>query len=64
MNTEEDFQAHRKCAWCKKLQPQKTMLDYNDKYFCCIQCKLKQEEMEDDALYRHIRPSGNRSAGK
>jgi len=64
MSKEEDYQAHRKCAWCQQLEYQKRMLNYNDKWFCCIQCKLKQEEMENDSLYRHLRPYDTRERSK
>lgn len=52
--SELDFGAHRKCAWCGKIQPEKRCLEYNDKFFCCIQCKIKQEELEDDSLYTRV----------
>lgn len=58
--TIDDEGAHRKCHWCQKLEHQKRMLNYNDHYFCSIQCKLKQEECDDDTLYRLVRPAGNR----
>jgi len=48
---------HRKCHWCGKLHPERRMLNYNDHFYCCLQCKLKQEETDDDSLYRLVRPT-------
>lgn len=50
-----DFGPHVKCHWCKKMIPHRRALQYNDKQFCGITCKIKQEEMEDDALYHRVR---------
>ena len=59
----DDFGAHRKCALCGKIEHQKKMLNYNDRFFCSIQCKVKQERYDDDSLYRHLRPDG-KSGGR
>lgn len=59
------FGAHRRCNWCKKLELQKKMLDYNDNFYCCLACKIKQEESDDDSLYRMLRPVlGKHGGGK
>lgn len=49
-----DFGPHRTCNICKKSFPQKRMLEYNDKWYCGISHKLKQEEIDDDTLYRRV----------
>ncbi len=48
---------HRKCFWCGKMQPEARTLQYNDHHFCGIICKIKQEETDDDTLYRLVRPT-------
>lgn len=47
---ELDFGPHERCCTCGKLQPHRRCIEYNDKWFCCIQCKLKEKEREDEAL--------------
>ena len=45
-----DFGPHEKCSWCGKLQPHRRCIEYNDRYFCGITCKLKQENKDDENL--------------
>ena len=52
-----DEAPHRNCFWCGKMAPHARMLNFNDHHFCGITCKMKQEESDDDALYRAVRPA-------
>ena len=53
--SELDYGAHRKCYWCDKLQPEKRMLHYDNRWYCGIQhyllqLNLKPERSEDDSV--------------
>lgn len=43
------------CRTCSKVQAEAVMLEYNDQWFCSLNCRLKQERKDDDAL-RNPRP--------
>ena len=47
-----DFGPHRRCYTCGTLQPEPRCIEYNDHWFCGLQCKLKQEKKDDEALTR------------
>lgn len=41
---------HRKCHQCGKLQPEARCLDYNDHWYCGLNCKRKRKEKENEDL--------------
>jgi hypothetical protein len=43
VSKEEEYQAHHKCAWCGKLEYHKRMLHYDGKWFCCLRCKINND---------------------
>ena len=63
---ELDYGAHRTCAWCGKLHPQKRMLHYDQKWFCSIQhyllhLNLKGNGSEDNLDGSGVAPVDDRS---
>lgn len=47
------------CRTCGKVQAEAVMLEYNDKWFCCLKCRLKQERKDDEGLtIMHLRSRG------
>lgn len=40
----------QRCRICGVNEFEDNMLEYNDKWFCGITCKLKQERKEDESL--------------
>lgn len=52
--TDLDWGAIHKCAWCGKQQPEPRCIEYNDRMYCGISCKLKQERKDDENLARPL----------
>lgn len=46
-----DSGPHRRCNVCNKLTPEKRSIEFNDKWFCSLPCKLKQERKDDESLH-------------
>lgn len=65
--TDLDFGPHRRCALCGELHPEPRCLEYNDRWYCGITCKLKAKRREDDALrnpHLHLRPANDHGEGR
>lgn len=55
------FNIHR-CHVCGKNEFEDVMIEYNDRFYCGIRCKLKQERKDDEMLC-NPRPRGDPSNG-
>lgn len=53
-----NYDVHR-CATCGKVTIELYMLEYNDKWYCSIQCKLKAKEKEHEDLRNPPTRAGN-----
>ena len=42
------------CYTCGEIELEDNMLEYNDLWFCCIQCKSKQERKENASLDTYL----------
>lgn len=44
----------RRCADCGDLEHEDLGLEYNDQFFCSLNCKLRQQQKEERALVEKV----------